>query len=338
MSGNKEISRDTSFDLLRILACFLVVLYHSRYQIYTNGGGVSGFNNLCLNAAFIVGRLAVPMFFIISGYFTFPIKGTTFSFLGKRLKRIIFPLTIWAIIYTAVLSEPSSYLHDIAILSNAPQLWYLYALLGVTLLLPVISPFFSEASRKEYYLYWGIWGITLVFNGNYFECFNMLETNHQGMLFTNPIACLFNFYGYTGYVVLGSYLRKYGIKFSTAMISSGAAVVIFCAAVRYLNVEISDAIGYCTIVNCLISISLIVIVRKLVNTLRFPSNVNNVISDVAKLTFGVYLIHWLVFQLIYNVDYFCSANCIVTSIAVFLLSIIITWCFARLPFSKYIIG
>ena len=84
MTENKN--KELFIELLRIFACFLVILYHSRYQIYnsvSDGAELSLFNRLCLNASFVIGRLAVPIFFIISGYFSFPVKGDTFSFLKK---------------------------------------------------------------------------------------------------------------------------------------------------------------------------------------------------------------------------------------------------------------
>lgn len=338
MSGTKIVKRDTSFDVIRILACFLVVIYHSRYQLYEIGGGISTIDRLCLNASFFIGRLAVPMFFIMSGYFTFPIKGTTFSFLSKRFERIISPFIAWVAIYAIILSSPSAYLHNIVYLDNAPQMWYLYALMGVTLLIPIISAYFSNASRKEYLLYLGIWAVTLVFNGNYFDFFNTIETNHQGLLFTNPVSCLLNFYGYLGYIVLGAYLKKYGVSVKESVFCIAVAVMFLAISLRWLHVEIANAMGYCTIVNALFSITSIVLIRNLVVRLTIPENTSRFVSNIGKLTFGVYLNHWLIFQLLYKINYFNTANCIITSIVVFLLSLFATWLLSMLPKSKYIIG
>ena len=338
MSGNKIEKRDASFDVIRIIACFLVVIYHSRYQLYEIGGGISTLDRLCLNASFLIGRLAVPIFFIMSGYFTFPIKGTTFSFLFKRFERIIPPFIVWVAIYAIILSSPSTYLHDIAYLDKAPQMWYLYALMGVTLLIPVLSSYFSYASRKEYLLYLGIWVVTLIFNGNYFDFFNTIETNHQGLLFTNPISCLLNFYGYAGYIVLGAYLKKYGVSVKESFLCIAVAVVYLVISIRSLQVEIANAMGYCTIINALFSLAAIVLIRNIVGRMNISENTSKYVSNIGKLTFGVYLNHWLIFQLLYKINYFNTANCIITSIVVFLLSLLVTWLLSLIPKSKYIIG
>lgn len=302
------------------------------------GGGISTFDRLCLNGSFVIGRFAVPMFFIMSGYFTFPIKGNTFSFLNKRFERIIPPFMIWVIIYELVLSTPSNYLHDIIHLTKAPQMWYLYALIGITILLPILSPYFSHASRKEYHLYLGIWAVTLVFNGNYFEVFRVIETDHQGLLFNNPISCISHFYGYTGYIILGAYFRRYGFSVRCTGIASLIAILFFLMALNVLHVDDANALGYCTIVNCLLSMSVISIVKNIVSRMRFSEKEYNIIVTIGKLTFGVYLIHWLLFQLVYTVNYFKTANCILTTIVVFILSILSTLLLTKLPKSKYIIG
>lgn len=118
-------------DYVRIVACFLVVLYHSRYEIYQNAqisGGLNNFDRFSLNVSFVIGRLAVPLFFIITGYLTIPIKDNIFCFLKNRIMRLIFPLLIWNFIYTVSFSSYSHYLNDFINLNQSPQLWYLYAL------------------------------------------------------------------------------------------------------------------------------------------------------------------------------------------------------------------
>ena len=198
-----ERKKEIFIEILRLLACILVILYHSRYQIYefiSGGGKVSILGNYCLNACFVIGRLAVPLFFIISGYFSFPIKDNTFTFFKKRLTRIIYPLIIWLVIYTLCFSSPKSMIYDLAHATQAPHLWYLYALIGITLLIPMGSSFISNATKQELQLYILIWSLTLIFNGNFFDEFLTFKTDHNGMLFTNPITALISFYGYFGYI------------------------------------------------------------------------------------------------------------------------------------------
>lgn len=56
------------------------------------------------------------------------------------------------------------------------------------------SSFISNATKQELQLYILIWSLTLIFNGNFFDEFLTFKTDHNGMLFTNPITALISFY------------------------------------------------------------------------------------------------------------------------------------------------
>lgn len=94
-----ERKKEIFIEILRLLACILVILYHSRYQIYefiSGGGKVSILGNYCLNACFVIGRLAVPLFFIISGYFSFSHKRQHFYILQKTTYKNNLPINYLA--------------------------------------------------------------------------------------------------------------------------------------------------------------------------------------------------------------------------------------------------
>lgn len=337
MERKKEIFIET----LRILACILVVMYHSRYIIYeyvSGGGKISTFNNLCLNVCFVVGRFAVPLFFIISGYFAFPIKGETFSFLKKRLSRIVFPLFVWLFVYTLCFSNLNYMVYDFTHTTYAPQLWYLYALMGITFMLPLTSGFVYKASKEELQLYILIWSLTLVFNGNFFEGFLTIETNHNGMLFTNPITALIGFYGYFGYILVGHYFKRFGIGRYTPYALLCLGCVIAFMLVAFAHIPIDRCIAYCSLSNLFISSSIFIFVKRLFAKITVSDNVYKVVCKIGELTFGIYLIHWLVFQCIYKIPSTESWNCLVTSFLCFVLSIIATYLLSLSRFRKYIIG
>lgn len=332
---NKE--RNLFIDYLRILACFLVVLYHSRYEIYdwvSEGGSLSFVDHLSLNVSFVIGRLAVPLFFMITGYLTFPVHGGgAFQFLRKRLPRLCLPLIFWAVAYTLMFSAPTNYITDIITLKYSPQLWYLYALLGVTLTLPLISPFFENASRRETEFYLVIWLLTLIFNGNNFSFFQVIETTHNGMLFTNPISCLINFYGYVGYILLGFYVKKYSLPNHLPYILIVLGVVVYVVLRKLCGLPDSGSIAYLSCANMLLSVGFFLVACKLFHThTQFLSKLTN-------LTFGVYLIHWLVFQFLYMLFPISRhINCVLMSLVVFLVSLLLVKILSFLPFKKYVIG
>lgn len=286
----------------------------------------------------MVGRFAVPIFFIISGYFAFPIKDETFSFLRKRLSRIVFPLFVWLFIYTLCFCKLDSVVYDFTHATYAPQLWYLYALMGITLMLPLTSDFVCNASKKELQLYILIWSLTLIFNGNFFGSFLTIETNHNGMLFTNPITALISFYGYFGYILVGHYLKKFEIGRYTPFTLFCLGCIIAFMLVAFAHIPIDRGIAYCSLSNLFISSSIFIFVKRSFAKITISDNVYKVICKIGELTFGIYLIHGLIFQYLYKIPNTESWNCLVISILSFVLSIIATYLLSLSRFRKYIIG
>lgn len=285
-----------------------------------------------------MGRFAVPLFFIISGYLVFPIKSGTFSFLEKRLYRIVFPLFVWLSIYTLCFSPKDLVVYDLAHATYAPHLWYLYALIGITLMLPLISGFVCNASKKELLLYIFIWSLTVVFNGNFFEEFLIIETNHNGMLFTNPITALIGFYGYLGYILIGHYIKRFDIERRTPFTLFCLGCINAFLLVAFVHVPIDRCIAYCSLSNLFISSSIFIFIKNFFAKISISDNAYKAVCRIGELTFGIYLIHWLIFQFIYKIPGTESWNCLVIGAFCFILSIIATYFLSLSRFRKYFIG
>ena len=83
-------------DLLRIVACFLVVLSHccdpfvahfnADYAKFLTGCGIGSAVRCC-----------VPLFAMMTGVLLFPVRGTLSQFYSKRLGRLLVPLVFWSL-------------------------------------------------------------------------------------------------------------------------------------------------------------------------------------------------------------------------------------------------
>ncbi len=114
---NKELSR--KFTVISFLSMVLVVILHANNMVINLSSGniivPKGYNSL-IQDFFTQGisRIAVPLFFIISGYLYFlNIKGTFSEFkskIGKRIKTILIPYLFWSgwglAFYTILQSHP----------------------------------------------------------------------------------------------------------------------------------------------------------------------------------------------------------------------------------------
>ncbi len=134
------------FDRLRVIACFCVVLMHvaaTRMRLDITKGWI--ILDLFVSFAFC----AVPLFFMMSGYLLLNSKKTSdVSFvLKKRIPRLVLPIAVWtvaSILFNTLpgnLSLGSFKENVLSALSNASyeaHLWYLYVLVVLTLISPVL--------------------------------------------------------------------------------------------------------------------------------------------------------------------------------------------------------
>ena len=149
-------------DYVRVVACFLVMLVHASENFYgADASGLAGNVSMLANesnrfwVAFYdgtLGRVSVPLFMIVSAFLLVPMKPsyTMTSFYRRRLLRVVPPMLVFMLAYTflplawgAMTWEQS--LTDLARLplnfpSMAGHLWFMYPLISIYLLIPVVSP------------------------------------------------------------------------------------------------------------------------------------------------------------------------------------------------------
>lgn len=193
-------SRDVSLDIIRILACCMVVLMHSPIPSADAPGPF-------LTALSYLTAPCIGLFFMVSGALLLPVKTDYPTFLRRRFGKIAVPTIVWSLIYIALKIYDSeseiNLLQTLASIPFAPQgngvLWFMYTLAGLYLLAPIISPWLETARRQDLQLALGLWGVTL--------CYPLLRMWVD--VNSGDTGTLYYFTGYAGYFVLGFYLKKY---------------------------------------------------------------------------------------------------------------------------------
>jgi surface polysaccharide O-acyltransferase-like enzyme len=160
---------DPWVDLVRSLAVALVILIHCSTTYVTfkpEAGATAGWVFACYLDTF--SQAAVPLFFMISGHLLLRPGIQVGRFLQRRLNRIFLPLVTWSAIYILVRIELQenqiSLLSSVRLFYNGEvyfHLWFLYALAGVYLAFPFLSPL-TEPGRKIAF-YW-LTGCTIVYS------------------------------------------------------------------------------------------------------------------------------------------------------------------------------
>ena len=166
-----ENERIVFVDYIRVVACFLVMLVHASENFYAaDASGLAGNVSMLLNesnrfwVAFYdggVARTCVPLFMVVSAFLLVPLKpGTTMgAFYRKRFTRILPPMLFFMLVYTflpllwgGITCEQS--LKDLARLpfnfpSMAGHLWFMYPLISLYIIIPVVSPWLERASAND---------------------------------------------------------------------------------------------------------------------------------------------------------------------------------------------
>jgi len=196
--------RIPSLDIIRTLACLMVILLHS----------VNALTDQLPYIGRVVSMLTEPgvgLFFMVSGALLLPVKMSYKDFLSRRLSKVLLPTLFFTFFYIAVkliYNELTFQELPVTLLSIpfSPQgdniLWFMYAIIGMYLLAPIISPFLEKASKRELQFVLFLWVITLLLP--LLQLFLEVKTGKTSML--HPFS------GFTGYFILGYYLVKYPVR------------------------------------------------------------------------------------------------------------------------------
>ena len=228
-----EKKREIWVDWMRVIACFMVMVVHSTEPFYLGGEG-----SLVLTRAdaFWVAlfdalvRSCVPLFVIASSYLQFPVRYPTREFLHRRAVRVLVPFLIWSVFYAFWWGEPVSNLKGLLLNFNyaAGHLWFIYMLLGLYLLMPLLSPWAERVGRKELRFYLCIWLFTTLFPyirewaaaspAPIIQAADGLPAQALfplwGEASWNPFGLFYYISGFIGYLLLGLYIRKEAVHWS----------------------------------------------------------------------------------------------------------------------------
>lgn len=230
MIDNKTVAstgRLAWLDVMRVAACLMVMLVHSTEPFYLGGEGsqVLTATDAFWSALFeALARSCVPLFLIASSYLLFPLHYSTAEFFKRRAVRILIPMLIWTLVYALVYGEPVANLKGLLLNFNyaAGHLWFVYMLVGVYLIMPLLSPWAEKVGRRELEIYLGIWILTTFFPlvretaggpAPLIQAWDGLPTPALfplwGEASWNPFGLFYYVSGFFGYLLLGLYLRRF---------------------------------------------------------------------------------------------------------------------------------
>lgn len=195
-------------DEVRSLAIILVVLGH-LIRLFSHD-----FTSwqIC-SGVFSLTRIGVPLFFTVSGALLLTRKHDIELFLEKRFKRVFLPFAFWIIVYLILgvliwhYSPTIDYFYGIIFGSHdlSSLFWFIWSLIGVYFLIPVLSSFIREYGD---------------FGSKYLIIITLILSLLYTIGFFDPqqikydFRIIFNFFPVLGYFIMGSFIHNHEFKYS----------------------------------------------------------------------------------------------------------------------------
>ena len=208
MPGSKKWQRTPYLDILRVLACLLVILIHTpirQYDTYYNTPSLAGALYTVLVA------VNCNLFFMITGALLLPVKMTGRRFVKRRLTVVLPPLVVWTVVY---LLEHALLLHNFtprlltSILFHPVEglLWYVYVLAVIYVTLPLVSRCIDAIGKRGVEVILVLWVLSSFIPYQHGVFMEASQWSH------NMFGAFANYYGY---VLLGYYMHRYGLPLFT---------------------------------------------------------------------------------------------------------------------------
>ncbi len=333
---------------LRLIALLAVIVLHTSAVLLSQYGKVPFGDWLAADFYNGLVRFAVPVFVMITGALLLHREYELGDFLKKRLTRVVTPFLFWSLVYIGYSWYNDEISFDAGAWANIKQvlhllkygssyhLWYVYMLIGLYFVIPVIGKFVRNATENELLYFLLVWFGVMMLAQPYLTRFN-------------PQVDLHYFAGYIGYLVLGHYLAFKDFTFKNirawmiVLFMLTLAVIVIGTWILYKNNSTMGTLFYEPIspTVMLLSASMFLIVR--FTTVKISPVIIRIRDFAGSYNYGIYLGHALVLYLLdyVNISYKLCTSMIsipVTALTCFVLTLGLVWLISKLPFGKWISG
>ena len=324
-------------DFLRVIAIIGVIIIHivgntiNTYQLSGNSKIVYGiFSNVCY--------ISIPIFVMLSGALFLDRKISYKTMFLKYIRRILLVILLFGTFYSAlelVFSTHSFGINSIGIICKKiitndiwAHMWYLYLVIALYLLTPLLENWVCNSSKKEQLVLLIILYVFTIFIKE-IEPFLGLKIG-----FYIPISD-----GYIFLYLLGNYLYKYDFNKISRYIIYLLGFISFCLIVlfTYFNTCVS-LITYTSTIVILLAISIVLLLKNI--KIKNNNKCIKLINEMATCTFGIYIIHQFFINIIYKllkikiILKFPYIGLVSYTLFIFLISFLIVYLLRKVKFIK----
>jgi surface polysaccharide O-acyltransferase-like enzyme len=283
-------------DLIRVVAIIGVLLIHSASRPWNIWGKIPvewwQISNIYTSMVVV----SVPLFFMLSGALLLGKVEPYSIYFPKRVQKLVIPWLVWSIIFLfwqdyyadkhlTVLSAAKMFINGNAYF----HLWFIYWLMGIYLIMPLIRLLVAGSTRNDLIYFVGLWFVI----GGVLP-FVLDISNIKIGIIALPQAT-----GYLGYTLLGYLLRDFitsrkGVVITFLIYTSTTAIVAVGTYLVTLQAgKLDQSMSrYLTPVVMIQSVSAFIILRTIGERLsNAPLRARNLLRIISDASFGMYLIH-----------------------------------------------
>lgn len=322
-------SRNLSLDILRIFACFAVVMIHTAGSPICHGWverGSSGFYQCMVLDG--LSRWSVPVFAMLTGFFLLdPLKELSLKkLLTKYVLRIVCALVVWSLFYAITLHKP---LYPFG--TQEGHFWYLGMLICLYLTLPVLRIIAANGAVLKYFCIGWFVLMSYKFLGNFAQLPFALTTE----IFTD----------YAGYCLCAYYLKSSSIlknrRSELTIYVLGILGVIVTIVFAVLSGD-DDSVFLSYLSPSVILTALALFAFAVKHPVKLGGRGAAFVETLSKCTFGIYLVHvWILIYTLSRIRRFIPQPLPLVLIGVsvaFVAGFFIAWIIKKVPvINKYIV-
>ena len=340
------MSRILWIDAIRSFAIFAVIVLHSASTFLYKFNQIDIREWQIANIYDSLVRMAVPLFFMLTGVIFLKIKDEpTDIFFKKRFTKIIIPLIAWSFVYILfrkyALGEDVNIIKDLFLSLFRKEyyhLWFVYYLIGLYLYIPILKVFIKNSSLQlQIYFV-----ILFIVASAIFPI--LIKLRHIDI--PNYLAMM---QGFAGYLILGFFLMQIKITkkvifLALGLIAAGSIITIYGTYWLTLKDATFNGFFYSDL-----SISTIMqscgwfIILKYFSEEKIKNDSLGISKSIIYLgltSFGIYLIHPIIMWVIEKkiglplpVVYYIP----VLSIITLFISFVIVYFMQKIPLVKYMV-
>ena len=303
--------QNANINLIKIIACFLVLLNHTCFYLAENN-----YFNYFYKAEYVLCRIAVPLFIMSTG-FLIGRKKVDFKYRMNTIWRVFLPLILITFFITFLrdkaihISFFSSLLYDPIV----EPYWYLYMLIGLYLFVPFLNKMAKNLKNLDIII---LISLTLIIPA----LMNSLRINISIYFYETFFSYIIGYY-FLGILLQRTQTQNYFLpSIFLFILSYGIGMLFF----NKNNLSLFY-IDHLLVISMSISFMIIML------NLKFSNH--NKSDFIVNTTFGIYLLHPIVQNKIYLIMSYLNLN---VNFKIFLYQIILfIFCMIIVICIRYII-